>query len=214
MAQGFWFNIGFESSAYAQVNADGSVPLVLGSTDIGGTRASIAMQLAETLGISAEEVRPHVVDTNSVGYTQVTGGSRTTFAGGWAAYECAQDIRRQMAARAAQIWEVDADAVEYGDDAVIRGPADDDGNEQSMTFKELAASCPPAAVTSSAAPTSTRPPPAPPSLPTSSMSKLTRTRARSTSCATPPSRTWARRFTRRTWRVRCRAAPHRASAWR
>ena len=50
------------------------------------------MQLAETLGISAEEVRPHVVDTNSVGYTQVTGGSRTTFAGGWAAYECAMDI--------------------------------------------------------------------------------------------------------------------------
>ena len=138
VAQGFWFNIGFESSAYAQVNGDGTVPLVLGSTDIGGTRASIAMQLAETLGISAEEVRPHVVDTNSVGYTQVTGGSRTTFAGGWAAYECAMDIRRQMAERAAQIWEVDAAEVEYGDDAVIRGPADDEGNERAFSFKELA----------------------------------------------------------------------------
>ena len=138
VAQGFWFNIGFESSAYAQVNGDGTVPLVLGSTDIGGTRASIAMQLAETLGISAEEVRPHVVDTNSVGYTQVTGGSRTTFAGGWAAYECAMDIRRQMTERAAQIWEVDAAEVEYGDDAVIRGPADDEGNERAFSFKELA----------------------------------------------------------------------------
>ena len=138
VAQGFWFNIGFESSAYAQVNGDGTVPLVLGSTDIGGTRASIAMQLAETLGISAEEVRPHVVDTNSVGYTQVTGGSRTTFAGGWAAYECAMDIRRQMTERAAQIWEVDAAEVEYGDDAVIRGPADDEGNERAFGFKELA----------------------------------------------------------------------------
>ena len=138
VAQGFWFNIGFESSAYAQVNGDGTVPLVLGSTDIGGTRASIAMQLAETLGISADEVRPHVVDTNSVGYTQVTGGSRTTFAGGWAAYECAMDIRRQMAERAAQIWEVDASEVEYGDDAVIRGPKDDEGNERSFSFKELA----------------------------------------------------------------------------
>ena len=138
VAQGFWFNIGFESSAYAQVNGDGKVPLVLGSTDIGGTRASIAMQLAETLGISAEEVHPHVVDTNSVGYTMVTGGSRTTFAGGWAAYECAMDIRRQMEQRAAQIWEVDADDVSYGDDAVIRGPADDDGNERTFSFKELA----------------------------------------------------------------------------
>ena len=138
VAQGFWFNIGFESSAYAQVNGDGKVPLVLGSTDIGGTRASIAMQLAETLGISAEEVHPHVVDTNSVGYTMVTGGSRTTFAGGWAAYECAMDIRRQMEQRAAQIWEVDAADVSYGDDAVIRGPADDDGNERTFSFKELA----------------------------------------------------------------------------
>ena len=138
VAQGFWFNIGFESSAYAQVNGDGKVPLVLGSTDIGGTRASIAMQLAETLGISAEEVHPHVVDTNSVGYTMVTGGSRTTFAGGWAAYECAMDIRRQMEQRAAQIWEVDADDVSYGDDAMIRGPADDDGNERTFSFKELA----------------------------------------------------------------------------
>jgi len=139
IAQGFWFNIGFESSAYAQVNGDGSVPLVLGSTDIGGTRASIAMQLAETLGISAEDVHPHVVDTNSVGYTQVTGGSRTTFAGGWAAYECAMDIRRQMEERAAQIWECDASDVSYGDDAIIRGPADEDGNDQQFTFKELAA---------------------------------------------------------------------------
>ena len=138
VAQGFWFNIGFESSAYAQVNGDGIVPLVLGSTDIGGTRASIAMQLAETLGISSDDVRPHVVDTNSVGFTAVTGGSRTTFAGGWAAYECAMDIRRQMTERAAKIWEVDADQVEYGDDAVIRGPADDEGNERRFSFKELA----------------------------------------------------------------------------
>ena len=138
VAQGFWFNIGFESSAYAQVNGDGTVPLVLGSTDIGGTRASIAMQLAETLGISSDDVHPHVVDTNSVGYTQVTGGSRTTFAGGWAAYECAMDIRKQMEQRAAQIWECDADDVTYGDDAIVRGPADEDGNDRQFSFKELA----------------------------------------------------------------------------
>ena len=142
IAQGFWFNIGFESSAYGQVNGDGKVSLVLGSTDIGGTRASIAMQMAETLGIPVNDVRPQVVDTASVGYTQVTGGSRTTFAGGWAAYECAMDIRRQMAQRAAQIWEVEEDAVEYGDDAVIRGPADEDGNAREIAFKDLAAQLP------------------------------------------------------------------------
>ena len=138
VAQGFWFNIGFESSAYAQVNADGTVSLVLGSADIGGTRASLAMQLAETLGITAEDVKPHIVDTDSVGYTMVTGGSRTTFAGGWAAYEAAQDIRRQLVERAAQMWEVDADNVEYGDDGVITGPKDDEGNDRSIDFKSMA----------------------------------------------------------------------------
>ena len=82
------------STVAASVNSDGTVSLVEGSTDIGGTRASIAMQLAEALGIRAEDVRPSVADTDSVGYTDVTGGSRVAYATGWAAYEAAQDIKK------------------------------------------------------------------------------------------------------------------------
>ena len=67
------------------MNADGTVNLVEGSTDIGGTRTSIAMQAAEVLGIAAEDVNPSVGDTDSIGYTFLTGGSRITFATGWAA---------------------------------------------------------------------------------------------------------------------------------
>src|SRR5437764_2328177 len=113
VASGFWFNIGLKSSATASVNADGTVSLVEGSTDIGGTRTSIAMQLAEALGIRAEDVRPVVGDTDGVGYTDVTGGSRVTFATGWAAYEAAQDIKRQLSARAAQLWQVAPEDVTY-----------------------------------------------------------------------------------------------------
>ncbi len=87
VASGFWFNAGLQSSATATVNADGRVSLVEGSTDIGGSRTSIAMQLAETLGIPAEDVTPTVADTDGVGYTDVTGGSRVTYATGWAAWE-------------------------------------------------------------------------------------------------------------------------------
>ena len=111
VASGFWFNIGFQSSCSISVNADGTISLVEGSTDIGGTRASIAMQAAEVLGIAAEDVHPTVADTDSIGYTAMTGGSRTTFATGWAAYETAQDIKRQMIERAAFIWDVSADDV-------------------------------------------------------------------------------------------------------
>jgi xanthine dehydrogenase molybdenum-binding subunit len=82
VASGFWFNAGLKSAVSATVNSDGTVALVEGSTDIGGSRASIAMQLAETLGIAAEDVTPTVADTDSVGYTDVTGGSRVTFATG------------------------------------------------------------------------------------------------------------------------------------
>ena len=51
VAIGMWSNWGGQSSASAAVNPDGTVNLVEGSTDIGGSRASIAMQFAETLGI-------------------------------------------------------------------------------------------------------------------------------------------------------------------
>ncbi|MDP6514413.1 MAG: molybdopterin-dependent oxidoreductase, partial [SAR202 cluster bacterium] len=134
IAIGFWFNIGFHSAASIIVNADGTVNLVEGSTDIGGSRASISMQAAEVLGIPVEDVHPTVVDTDSVGYTMVTAGSRTTFATGWAAYEAAQDVNRQMIARAAQIWEVDAEGLQM-DHGVIKSSSDP---ELHMTFKELA----------------------------------------------------------------------------
>ena len=136
VAMGFWFNAGMESAAYASVVSDGTVALVTGATDIGGTRATHAMQLAETLGIPYEDVKPHVVDTDSIGYTGVTGGSRTAFAGGWAVHEAALDIRRQMEERAAKIWEVDREHVRYEDGSVI-GP---DGKR--MSFKEMAAQLP------------------------------------------------------------------------
>ena len=134
VAVGYWFNVGFESSVNIAVNADGTITLVEGSTDIGGSRASIAMQAAEVLGIPAESVRPSVVDTDSVGFTAVTGGSRTTYATGWATYDAALDVKSQMIARAATIWDVDADSIELKD-GVFQSTADPELN---MSFKDLA----------------------------------------------------------------------------
>ena len=133
IASGFWFNIGLESSVTINVNPDGTVNLVEGSTDIGGTRASIAMQAAEVLGIPAESVNPAVVDTNSIGYTAVTGGSRTTYATGYAAYEAAQDVVKQMKARAAKLWEVDEDNVQFVDGEF----SSINGKEEQMSFRDL-----------------------------------------------------------------------------
>jgi CO/xanthine dehydrogenase Mo-binding subunit len=131
IACGFWFNAGLKSSVAANVNDDGTITLVEGSTDIGGSRASLAMQLAETVGIAAEDVIPQVVDTDSVGFTDVTGGSRVTFATGLACYEAGLDIQRQMVARAAKLWECDAADVTVSDGVYSH-------NGTSLPFKELA----------------------------------------------------------------------------
>ena len=134
VASGFWPNFGLKSSVSINVNGDGTISLVEGSTDIGGTRVSIAMQAAEVLGISAESVTPTVVDTDSVGYTDVTGGSRTAFATGYAAYEAAQDVKRQMIERAAKLWEADLADVEFSD-GLFRCI---NGKEEEIDFKGLA----------------------------------------------------------------------------
>ena len=134
LAAGFWFNRGFQSAVNISVNPDGTVNLIEGSVDIGGSRASIAQQAAETLGVAYEDVKPTVVDTDSIGYTMVTGGSRTTFATGWAAIEAAEDVKGQMVERAAKIWDTAVEDVQYKG-GVLSHKSDP---ELRMTFKELA----------------------------------------------------------------------------
>ena len=79
-----------------------------GSPDIGGSRASMAMMAAETLGVDYNQVRAIVADTASVGYTHVTGGSRVTFATGMAVVDATKKVIEELCARAAMIWDVDA----------------------------------------------------------------------------------------------------------
>src|SRR5215216_1154981 len=131
MASGFWYNYGGKSSASASVNSDGTVSLSTGSVDIGGTRTSLAMQLAEGLGIPVESVRPSVADTDSVGYTEGTYGSRTTFATGWAAYEVSILLKEKLVERAALIWETDSNKIQFQN-----GVFSFDGKQ--VTFAELA----------------------------------------------------------------------------
>jgi CO/xanthine dehydrogenase Mo-binding subunit len=135
VASGFWFNGTGPSSAIAIVNPDGTVKLIEGSPDIGGTRASVSQQLAEVLGIPITDVYPSVGDTDSIGFTSTTGGSGATFKTGWASHEAAQDIKRQMIARAAKIWDCPIEEVTY-QDGVLQHASDAD---KRLTFKQIAA---------------------------------------------------------------------------
>ena len=135
VASGYWFNFnGGRSAISVSINPDGTINMLEGSTDIGGTRASIAMQLAETIGLEATDIKPYVVDTDSIGYTDVTGGSRTTFGTGYAAHATGQALIREMKERASKLWDVPADAIDFEDGVFSYR----DDAEKRGSFKELA----------------------------------------------------------------------------
>ena len=43
VAAGFWFNVGMQSSAEVHINEDGTVQVIEGNPDIGGSRASMCL---------------------------------------------------------------------------------------------------------------------------------------------------------------------------
>ena len=135
IASGFWGNNSGPSSAVALVHPDGKVSLNEGSPDIGGTRASVSQQLAEVLGIAMEDISTQIGDTDSIGFTSNTGGSGVTFKTGIAAYTAGLDIKRQMVERAAKIWEVSEEDVEY-ENGALHHKSDP---ELRLTFQQLAA---------------------------------------------------------------------------
>ncbi|MGZ8266668.1 MAG: xanthine dehydrogenase family protein molybdopterin-binding subunit [Burkholderiales bacterium] len=120
VASGYWFNNGGESSASVHVNEDGTVVVATGSADLSGTRASLAMMAAETLGIEYEKVRSIVADTASIGYGHLSAGSRTTFATGIAVVEACNKVIDDLRERAASIWDIDVENVVWEDGCAKR----------------------------------------------------------------------------------------------
>src|SRR5712672_1055888 len=138
VASGFWFNGGGESSATMHVNEDGTVVVATGSPDIGGSRASMAIIAAETLGIDYDRVRPIIADTASVGYAHLTAGSRVTFATGMVVVETTNKIIKELCVRAAKMWGVDPDGVVW-EDGCAKPASSNVGDFQPLSIKEIAA---------------------------------------------------------------------------
>jgi CO/xanthine dehydrogenase Mo-binding subunit len=117
VASGFWFNHGGETSVSLAVGEDGTATVSVGTPDIGGSRASIGLMTAETLGIPYENVRVNIVETGALGVNEPTHGSRATFASGLAAVEAARQAIATMCRRAAAEWDIDPEAVGWRDGA-------------------------------------------------------------------------------------------------
>ncbi|MEM7033230.1 MAG: xanthine dehydrogenase family protein molybdopterin-binding subunit [Chloroflexota bacterium] len=134
VAIGFWGNWGARSSAAINVNSDGTVSLISGSVDLTGSRTSLAMQAADILEIPLESFTASMADSDSISYTDTTGGSRTTMATGIAAVEAARDVIAKMTAEAAKAWEVSEDSISYAKGVF----SSREKSGEKMTFAELA----------------------------------------------------------------------------
>jgi len=137
MAMGYWHNAGGESGATAFINNDGTVTIATGSPDIGGSRASMAMMAADTFGIDYHRVRSLVNDSTSVPFTGNTAGSRVTFATGKAVVGACKKVILDLRTRAALIWDVDVEAVDWID-GEARPSSTNVGEFEPLTLSDLA----------------------------------------------------------------------------
>ncbi len=124
---------GAANVATINVNTNGTISLITGSIDLSGTRTTVAMQAAEVLGLGIEDVISTVDNTDSAGWSAGSNGSRVTYSTGLAAISAAEEVQRQMSKRAALLWEVQPEDVDFrgGEFICTRNQAD------RMSFKEL-----------------------------------------------------------------------------
>jgi CO/xanthine dehydrogenase Mo-binding subunit len=135
---GFWFNFGGNTCVSLNINTDGTVGITEGNPDIGGSRASISQMAAEELGIPYDKVRTIIADTNSLGYNDVTDGSRVTFSVGLATIKAARNAIKVMCGRVAKLWGIDEDAVTW-EDGYAKPSGPNAGDFEPMSIEEIAA---------------------------------------------------------------------------
>ncbi|MDP2954127.1 MAG: xanthine dehydrogenase family protein molybdopterin-binding subunit [Chloroflexota bacterium] len=113
LACGYWTGATGTSSCHLVVNADGSLCLVVGSVDLTGTRTSLAQVVAEEFGVPPEQVAVTTGDTDTVGFTDVSAGSRITYTMSAAVQRACQDAKAQLARGAAARLQARPEDIEY-----------------------------------------------------------------------------------------------------
>jgi CO/xanthine dehydrogenase Mo-binding subunit len=120
LACSWWTTTGMPSSAYVQLNEDGTFVLFTGATEIGtgAVTAGIAQMCAGELGIDPEDLSIVSADTETTPYDFGAQGSRTTVQAGAAAVKAAADLRDQMLDVAAEKLGCEAGDLELADGQV------------------------------------------------------------------------------------------------
>ena len=110
---GYWRGGTNTSSCSLTVQADGSISVVIGSVDLSGARTAFTQITADEFEIPAEIVHVEMGDTDTVGYTDGSGGSRVTYVTGAAVHNACRNALQVLRARAADTLDVTPEVVDY-----------------------------------------------------------------------------------------------------
>lgn len=138
MACGFWFNFGGQTCTDMNIAADGTVTIAVGTVDVGGSRASLSLIAAEELGIAYKDVKAVIADTSTLGYNDMTDGSRGTFSSSMATISAARNAIEIMRSRAAITWDIPVEDV-YWEEGHAKAAGSKYGNLSPLSVAEIAA---------------------------------------------------------------------------
>jgi CO/xanthine dehydrogenase Mo-binding subunit len=138
VSTGFWFNRDGDTTGSLTITPGGSVTIMVGTSDVAGSRISLSMMAAEELGVPVEKVRAILSDTAMMGNNRVTAGSRTTYSAGMVIVDSARQAIAEMCKRAAEIWDVPVEGVEFVDGA-CQPSSSNVGEFEPMSIAEIAA---------------------------------------------------------------------------
>ena len=93
---------------------------------------------AEELGIPYAQVQTVVADTGTLGYNDMTDGSRGTFSSSMATISAARDAMEVMRERAARMWDIPVDDVAW-EDGQATAKGEKHGNLTPLSVKDIAA---------------------------------------------------------------------------
>jgi CO/xanthine dehydrogenase Mo-binding subunit len=135
IAVGGWPGGTEPAAALCRLEQDGTFTIVVGSVDISGSDASLALIAAEELSLRAEAVNVTHDSTDSMPYSGLSAGSKTTYTVGSAVLAAARDARSQLFTIAAEMLEASAEDLELRDGRiVVKGVP-----EKYVTLQQIAA---------------------------------------------------------------------------
>jgi CO/xanthine dehydrogenase Mo-binding subunit len=135
VAVGGWPGGTEPAAAMCRLEQDGTFTVVVGSVDLSGSDASLALIAAEELSLSAEAVNVTHDSTDSMPYSGLSAGSKTIYTVGSAVLKAARDARTQVFTIAAEMLEASPEDMELRDGKVmVKGVP-----EKYITLQQIAA---------------------------------------------------------------------------